>query len=120
MKLLLSILLLGCAGVCCGQRLCVERVNGKLRTTACQEEPTIRVTKAAYKLVNSGLVEPIPCDAPAPKDSAVVCSKPAKVWVLDCPEDTVEILPRIDEPVYFDYGKAKERGQKFWCVRIIE
>jgi len=43
------------------------------------------------------------------------------VWLCDKCDDprTVAILPRVDL-VYYDFGKAKERGGKFWCLLVVQ
>ena len=84
----------------------------------------LEIVPARYSLEDNGFLKVKPCDPPLAKEelaSGVMCSERSQSWTIRCDDPrAVEILPTIENSWAYDFGKAKERGEKFWCVIPVE
>ena len=116
---LLSLLLLTLATLGCLNKIPVVARYQASATEKC-EAAKLELRPAIYVLEDNGLLQPIPCDPSLPEGSMLSCFKKSQSWALRCEDKrAVAILPVIDNPAFFDYGKAKDRGEKFWCVIAV-
>jgi hypothetical protein len=81
----------------------------------------VELIQARYELRDNGLLEEsIPCNPPLPDSSYLSCFKIAQSWYIACDDPrTIDILPQKAYSAYYDFGKARERGEKFWCVLAV-
>jgi len=84
----------------------------------------LKIDPARYSLEDNGFAEGVPCDTPLSaeeKAAGLSCMKKTQSWTIRCDDPrTIDILPRVNNPLFYDFGEAQERGEKFWCVIPVE